>query len=1165
VPPLADVTRAAIDRLKIKVAGATQVDLEALSLEERVQVVKAQAENNAIGEKMIKEREDSMNGAPTVDAMLLPDGINSVFQGAPDKFDITISRFQLSLKTAECYLDDTRPMLFNSKYKVPERISPCSVRTGRYCPEKSSCACCAFCDPCREGKRKSALTSFGPGVSSYFKWIKGVAVLCCFMTLGAAPIMWLSSLGTAYVNEDASVGVLLAGVSLGALGGAHNATGFIKPTAPAASWGNMNITWFVVGCDFVLALAFLLAWSCFFVIAEKEDLDTIVKNRITADEYSVEFFNFPDNVKASDVMEWINTQLLTREEKRCLRVVVALDLSKYLSISRARQAIASRIESIEAELARLYVTARAVAVNDSREIGRLKKLIDKLESIKSRALKDAKSKKKAALKQLDVAQETLEPGAIALAQMEINAADAALAEANALPDETEETARYTKTANIRTREGHISILEFDIERFGTSPADQRLRSAAVHLWELRRSLLKRAADVGERLRIVLKSPHVVKAWATFASIDLARSVLQRMSFTQLDRLCCLTTVPRWRRLRGTYVVHARSAPIPSSIVWENLNSEGGWLRWTYALAQCNARYLFSTFLKDLKSRLSSLVIIAIAACSVVISLTTFFLATTLRSMGSLSIIAEIPTPLLFAILQIVTSILVRYSTRHCERHQTRDALEYATFVKLYFLYLANAALVLCLFTADFSYLISSFSSFTALLGNLTTAFGGRTLFTDFSPAWHASVGSTLVLFQILNLALPQAELCACALRISCLRCCVRNNCAKVSSQRALNLSMRGPRFALEDRAAHLLAALTVTMLFCTGVPLLVPICALVFFVSYWSELWGFANLYLEPPYMSSVVSKTIIAIMPIILIAHCLFAAQFLTGPSLTIPSRPTIAIGQLKNSGSFLDTVYRRGVLDTTLLSIAVISICLGVMFKAQILATFRIVTCLSDTRICGSSRLHAILIVPPKKEADLTVFETQEARARDHLRQNYRDAFRTQFILDIPSFDIADNPAYFSAFGEIRASRKYVDYVEPDPGLPERVIPSFTQDPEWESRPFTRKLTQEEKLIHEKGMAAAAKKPSIVESSVLRQTFKANSFSNVMQFVPQESDRIALYGAGGGLKSTEAVILKPKKVPDIGEGRHGLLFKRLSRIHVIDDLHERDRGSEIEDKLRK
>jgi hypothetical protein len=76
------------------------------------------------------------------------------------------------------------------------------------------------------------------------------------------------------------------------------------------------------------------------------------------------------------------------------------------------------------------------------------------------------------------------------------------------------------------------------------------------------------------------------------------------------------------------------------------------------------------------------------------------------------------TPLLFGAVQVATSCAVRYSARHCERHQTRDELELSTFKKLYCLYVAHAALVLVVADAIQRFQQDSLNAFVDEAGKL---------------------------------------------------------------------------------------------------------------------------------------------------------------------------------------------------------------------------------------------------------------------------------------------------------------------------------------------------------------------------------------------------------------------------------------------------------------
>jgi hypothetical protein len=179
-------------------------------------------------------------------------------------------------------------------------------------------------------------------------------------------------------------------------------------------------------------------------------------------------------------------------------------------------------------------------------------------------------------------------------------------------------------------------------------------------------------------------------------------------------------------------------------------------------------------------------------------------------------------------------------------------------------------------------------------------------------------------------------------------------------------------------------------------------------------------------------------------------------------------------------------------------------------------IALCARNGRACAPFRKDVVKTVDTErmKKKAVNVWEVQEAMALDDLKDNFRDALRSGFLTDVQSYDIRDNPDYFYAFGEAHPGRTYKDWFPPDPGPKERTI-----DP-----------------------ALLPLNEPNTESSVLQKVSMISSHKSLLDMMPTEATRAAQYGTG--LREDEAVILKPRKFPLIGEGRLSLLWKNANRV---------------------
>ena len=112
-----------------------------------------------------------------------------------------------------------------------------------------------------------------------------------------------------------------------------------------------------------------------------------------------------------------------------------------------------------------------------------------------------------------------------------------------------------------------------------------------------------------------------------------------------------------------------------------------------------------------------------------------------------------------------------------------------------------------------------------------------------------------------------------------LRCCVKQKCccglvsrAVAPTQGDMNSLYDGGEFELPLRLATILNSLAMTLIFCGGIPILIPLLACSFTVSYWVDKIFILRLLHRPPNFDSTLINNVKFILPLLIVMHCLFS-----------------------------------------------------------------------------------------------------------------------------------------------------------------------------------------------------------------------------------------------------------------------------------------------------
>jgi hypothetical protein len=1175
LPPLDEALQSAIARLKMKNENPTLA---------AAKVTAAEAEAwAALG------RAAAASHSEGVDKALLPDGLADLAAGVPASFELTEARMNVNEATLRAFLDEVAPRRMNPATLRPASFRVCA-HTGRHCGCRCgpiNCYGTRGCDPCREGTEGvSEFAAYGPGLTLYFKWVKLVAWLLLFQALLLAPVAWVYtqcqglpaqlSLPTAqldpgplclgvrcnFVGPTAAGGfptlsvgeapfagataLGLAQVSLGALGAPGNwslkRSNFtnhfpVAPGSPLRAWDDSLFLAILVLCNLASSAIFCCV-HCTLLQNEEEEIDHINTSYITPDMYTIELNDLPPAASAPEVKEFMDTQILKPGEE-VRQVTLALDYAPFLRVAGAAQAGLRELEALECRIGAAHRAAGTALEADkaTRRSSTLSPAAAKLAALQ-KAKEVAHASWFSAKNEMrglersgcDVELLTFSKSRLAAAVAELGEARAAVRDAHeALAEERAQLAAAEASVNadaplaLSGRAGFLRVWRGDVEKL---PPGQR--RAAARWWDRRAVLLNHVKSLLAASKELLRAQRTVKAWVMFNSQSLAVEVWKRLRLTWTDFFTCRRTVPHFRRYRGVYALRVIMAPKPGSIRWQSLGSS--FVKWAATIC------------------LSSTITLACLAFCGLLVFSARLLVQLAAPLG-LEPIASGALPFFAVVAQEAITLLTVWMADNIECHDTRDERDLALFSRLVLCYVANFGGLLVALNFDFLYfgwwgfgfkatggaaagtpvaVVDDAIRFTLrdIVSNSVdtpTAAGafamGNFLFP--SPDWYVRVGSPLVLLQTMHFIAPHLGVLWQSCLRSCRLRCARQGagCCAFASQRQLNLSLRGSVFLTAPRFAHLFACLCVCSTFSLGLPLLLPICALAFFVSYWADLWALSRLSTKPPVLSAALPRRVAALMPVPLLLNAAGAAWFLIGPAFP----PGLAAGDayLYMTAGFQSSWVQALGTRASNVGVALLALAaLAFLMRHALGRAVAFALCSRNGRVCAPFRKAAVNVVDTEKlkKKAVNVWEVQEAMALDDIKDNFRDALRSGFLTDVQTYDIRDNPDYFYAFGESHPARTYKDWFPPDPGPPERVLDPKSLPP---NEPNTETLVME--LAHTNSSFAA---------------FNAR--------VPTEAVRNSHYGYG--LKDDEAVILKPKKFPQLGEGRLSMLWKPASRVVAPD-----------------
>lgn len=206
-----------------------------------------------------------------------------------------------------------------------------------------------------------------------------------------------------------------------------------------------------------------------------------------------------------------------------------------------------------------------------------------------------------------------------------------------------------------------------------------------------------------------------------------------------------------------------------------------------------------------------------------------------------------------------------------ERHRSRTEELVSRMTKLFIVQVLNTAFLVLLVNAKID------SDFELL---------SKGEYGDFTASWYSAVGVSIILTMILNIFVPHAGPIVLTLMTKLKRCRDRGcstdtSRTKKMTQADLEALYTGPPFLMAERYAQVLTILFVCFSYATGLPMLYYIGCLSMVSFYWVDKYMFTRIVRLPPVMDEKLAQRATSLLPFALILHTGFGMWMLSNSDI--------------------------------------------------------------------------------------------------------------------------------------------------------------------------------------------------------------------------------------------------------------------------------------------
>jgi len=274
---------------------------------------------------------------------------------------------------------------------------------------------------------------------------------------------------------------------------------------------------------------------------------------------------------------------------------------------------------------------------------------------------------------------------------------------------------------------------------------------------------------------------------------------------------------------------------------------------------------------------------------------------------------------------------------------------------------------------------------------------------DYPPQWYANVGTMciflLILYVFTSQAVPLGRVALAALR--------RRN-TPAFTQTELNKQRVGPVFSLAEHHARAVSIVWMGFVLSAGVPLLLPLSALVLLVTYWVDKFALLRLHRLPPLYDATVNFAATGSLWWALLFHVIMALYMYSSGDILNSTDSTAGgrVGQniIASTQSFSGTVGRFFAVHT---SGHILLLCL--LFSGWALSQFSValpdvVYFCSRGRYCAPQNAHLHAPEMAQAHGDGGHFRRTGRRATIEAL-TLVDARARGMLLDYGSYKLVDN----------------------------------------------------------------------------------------------------------------------------------------------------------------
>ncbi|EQC32603.1 hypothetical protein SDRG_09917 [Saprolegnia diclina VS20] len=220
-----------------------------------------------------------------------------------------------------------------------------------------------------------------------------------------------------------------------------------------------------------------------------------------------------------------------------------------------------------------------------------------------------------------------------------------------------------------------------------------------------------------------------------------------------------------------------------------------------------------------------------------------------------------------ALLTPVLQYLVRLQKSH-----TLSAVIVSTVRKIFLAQFFNTTLIVLFLNANLSGISTTSDTGFHFVG--LSLLNGK--YADFSVDWYNDVGVALLLTMLINAISPQIGVFVTYLLRQVAQWRDRSftfdfTRTRQETQRDLEALYRGPEFDLATRYSQIINTIFITLLFSSGMPLMLLIGLFSIIITYWTDKFTFLRVVRSPPQYDGRIATVVGSMLPYAILLHMLF------------------------------------------------------------------------------------------------------------------------------------------------------------------------------------------------------------------------------------------------------------------------------------------------------